>query len=97
MEASAPMAYKGKESWRFSRTQEQSMDARFRANGNLNGKHGEVVMLRWALGFFIVALIAAVLGFSGVALAAAGIAKILFYIFLVLFLVSLVSHLLRRT
>jgi uncharacterized membrane protein YtjA (UPF0391 family) len=97
METSAPMAYKGKESWRFSRTQEQSMDARFRANGNLNGKHEEVVMLRWALGFFIVALIAAVLGFSGVALAAAGIAKILFYIFLVLFLVSLVSHLLRRT
>jgi len=57
----------------------------------------EAVMLRWALVFFIVALVAAVLGFSGVALAAAGIAKILFYIFLVLFLVSLVSHLLRRT
>jgi uncharacterized membrane protein YtjA (UPF0391 family) len=54
-------------------------------------------MLRWALGFFIVALFAAVLGFSGIALAAAGVAKILFYIFLVLFLVSLVSHLLRRT
>jgi uncharacterized membrane protein YtjA (UPF0391 family) len=54
-------------------------------------------MLRWALGFFIVALFAAVLGFSGIAVAAAGIAKILFYIFLVLFLVSLVSHLLRRT
>jgi len=44
-----------------------------------------------------VALVAAVFGFSGVALAAAGIAKILFYIFLVLFLVSLVSHLFRRT
>jgi uncharacterized membrane protein YtjA (UPF0391 family) len=54
-------------------------------------------MLRWALGFFIVALIAAVLGFSGMALAAAGIAKILFCIFLALFLVSLVRHLLRRT
>jgi uncharacterized membrane protein YtjA (UPF0391 family) len=54
-------------------------------------------MLRWALGFFIVALFAAVLGFSGIAVAAAGIAKILFYIFLVLFLVSLVGHLLRRT
>jgi uncharacterized membrane protein YtjA (UPF0391 family) len=63
----------------------------------LNVKHEEVVMLRWALGFFIVALIAAVLGFSGIALAAAGIAKILFFIFLVLFLVSLVGHLLRRT
>jgi uncharacterized membrane protein YtjA (UPF0391 family) len=61
------------------------------------GNCQEAVMLRWALIFFIVALVAAVFGFSGVALAAAGIAKILFYIFLVLFLVSLVSHLLRRT
>jgi len=54
-------------------------------------------MLRLALGFFVVALIAAVLGFSGIALATAGIAKILFYIFLVLFLLSLASHLIRRT
>jgi uncharacterized membrane protein YtjA (UPF0391 family) len=65
--------------------------------GNLSKKRQEAMMLRWALIFFIVALVAAVFGFSGVALAAAGIAKILFYIFLVLFLVSLVSHLLRRT
>jgi len=54
-------------------------------------------MLRWALGFFIVALIAAVLGFTGIAVAAAGIAKLLFYLFLVLFLVTLIGHLLRRT
>jgi uncharacterized membrane protein YtjA (UPF0391 family) len=54
-------------------------------------------MLRWALGFFIVALIAAVLGFGGIAIAAAGIAKILFFVFLVLFLISLVGHLLQRT
>ena len=54
-------------------------------------------MLRWALGFFIVALIAAVFGFTGIAVAAAGIAKILFFVFLVLFLFSLVSHLLRRS
>ncbi|MGB2670903.1 MAG: DUF1328 domain-containing protein [Candidatus Acidiferrum sp.] len=53
-------------------------------------------MLRWALAFFVVALIAAVFGFTGVALASAGIAKILFFIFLVLFLLSLVGHLLRR-
>jgi len=90
------MAYNGTGSWRSLEQTGHMQDARFRANENLNGKHEEVVMLRWALGFFIVALIAAVLGFSGVALAAAGIAKILFYIFLVLFLVSLVSHLLRR-
>jgi uncharacterized membrane protein YtjA (UPF0391 family) len=31
-------------------------------------------MLRWALAFFIIALIAAIFGFGGVALAAAGIA-----------------------
>jgi len=54
-------------------------------------------MLRWAIGFFIVALIAALLGFSGVAVEAAGIAKILFYLFLILFLITLVGHLLRRT
>lgn len=54
-------------------------------------------MLRWALGFFIFALLAAVLGFTGIALAAAGIAKILFYLFLILFLVTMVGHLLRRT
>lgn len=53
-------------------------------------------MLNWALMFFLVALLAAVFGFSGIALAAAGIAKILFFLFLVLFLVSLVAHLVRR-
>jgi uncharacterized membrane protein YtjA (UPF0391 family) len=35
-------------------------------------------MLRMALAFFVIALIAAVLGFSGIAVATAGIAKILF-------------------
>ncbi len=54
-------------------------------------------MLRWALGFFIVALLAALLGFSGIAVAGAGIAKIIFFVFLVLFLISLVSHLLSRS
>jgi uncharacterized membrane protein YtjA (UPF0391 family) len=53
-------------------------------------------MLRWALIFFVVALVAAVFGFLGIAVAAAGIAKILFFIFLVLFLVSLVGGLVRR-
>ena len=48
-------------------------------------------MLRWALAFFIVALIAALFGFGGIAVAAAGIAKILFFIFIVLFLISFIS------
>jgi uncharacterized membrane protein YtjA (UPF0391 family) len=54
-------------------------------------------MLRWALVFFVVALIAALFGFTGIALAAAGVAKILFYLFLVLFLITLIGHLLRRS
>ena len=53
-------------------------------------------MLRWALSFFVVALVAAVLGFTGIALAAAGVAKVLFYIFLILFALSLLGHVARR-
>lgn len=55
-----------------------------------------LVMLRWALIFFIVAIIAAVFGFGGIAAGAASIAKILFYIFLVLFAISLLTGLLRK-
>jgi uncharacterized membrane protein YtjA (UPF0391 family) len=33
-------------------------------------------MLRWALGLFLIAVIAAVLGFGGVVVAAAGVAKV---------------------
>jgi uncharacterized membrane protein YtjA (UPF0391 family) len=53
-------------------------------------------MLRWAVLFFVVALIAAVFGFLGIAAAAVSIAKILFFVFLVLFLVSLVGGLMSR-
>lgn len=47
-------------------------------------------MLRWSLGFFIVAIIAAIFGFGGIAAGASDIAKILFFFFIVFFLVSLV-------
>ena len=50
-------------------------------------------MLRWALAFFVIAIIAAVFGFGGIAVAAAGIAKLLFFVFLVLFLVALLGGL----
>src|SRR6516165_5115230 len=53
-------------------------------------------MLYYALVFFVLAILAAVLGFAGIAVAFAGIAKILFVLFLVLFLVSLLMHLGRR-
>ena len=46
-------------------------------------------MLGWAITFLVIALIAAVLGFGGIAGTAVGIAKILFAVFLVLFLISL--------
>lgn len=49
----------------------------------------EIVMLYWTAVFFIIALIAAVLGFSGIAVGAAGIAKVLFFVFLVLGALSL--------
>ena len=53
-------------------------------------------MLRWALVFFIIALVAALFGFGGIAVAAAGIARILFFIFVVLFLASLIMGLFQR-
>lgn len=52
-------------------------------------------MLNWALTFLVVALIAGVLGFTTVAGAAIEIAKIIFFIFVVLFLVSIVMHFVR--
>jgi len=52
-------------------------------------------MLGWTLIFLIVALIAGVLGFTGIAGAAVGIARILFAIFLILFLASLVFRLIN--
>lgn len=53
-------------------------------------------MLYWAAVFFIIALIAGLLNFGGIAGAASGIAQILFFVFLVLFILSLVAGLFRR-
>ena len=47
-------------------------------------------MLRYALTFLIVAIIAAALGFGGIAGVASDMARILFYIFLVLFVIALI-------
>jgi len=46
-------------------------------------------MLYYSIAFLVVALIAAALGFGGIAGAASGIAQILFFVFLVLFVLSL--------
>jgi len=47
-------------------------------------------MLRWSLIFFVVALVAAIFGFGGIAVSAAAVAKILFYAFLVGALITLI-------
>ena len=52
-------------------------------------------MLGWALTFLIVALIAAILGFGGIAGAAVSIAKVIFFVAIVLFAISVVAHLVR--
>jgi uncharacterized membrane protein YtjA (UPF0391 family) len=52
-------------------------------------------MLSWAILFFILAIVAAVFGFGGLASAFAGIAQILFVIFLALFVLALVVRALR--
>ena len=48
-------------------------------------------MFSWALTFFIIALVAAVLGFGGLAGAAAGIAKIIFFGAIILLVVSMLT------
>lgn len=52
-------------------------------------------MFNWALTFFIVALIAALFGFGGIAGAAAGIGKFIFFAAIVLLVISLVAGGLR--
>jgi uncharacterized membrane protein YtjA (UPF0391 family) len=57
---------------------------------------GSWEMLYWALMFLVIALVAAVFGFGGIASTATGMAQILFVIALVLFIVSLFAGFLRR-
>lgn len=53
-------------------------------------------MLYWALVFLVIALVAALFGFGNIAASATGIAQILFFVFLVLFVISLIAGGLRR-
>ena len=54
-------------------------------------------MLYYAIVFFVSALVAALFGFGGIAAGAAGIAKILFFAFLVIAIVTFLMSLARRT
>lgn len=53
-------------------------------------------MIRWIIILLAIALVAAVLGFGGIAGAAAGIAEIIFWIFLALAVIGFVVNLLQR-
>ena len=49
-------------------------------------------MLTWVIVFFVIAIVAAIFGFGGIVEAAVDIAKIIFIIFIVLFILSLVMQ-----
>jgi uncharacterized membrane protein YtjA (UPF0391 family) len=51
----------------------------------------ETIMLHWAAVFFVIAIVAAIFGFGGIAASATGIAKILFFAFLIIAVISLVA------
>ena len=54
------------------------------------------MLFGWAIFFLICAIVLAILGFGVLAATAGAILKIIFWIFVALFIVSLVSHLARR-
>ena len=59
-------------------------------------EEGVVKMLAWALVFFVIALIAGLFGFEIIETGAANVALILFFVFLVLFVISLIAGYRRR-
>ena len=54
-------------------------------------------MFRWAIVFLMITFIAGIFAFAGLVLAAAAVAKLIFYLFLVLFLLALIAGLLRKS
>jgi uncharacterized membrane protein YtjA (UPF0391 family) len=47
-------------------------------------------MLRWALLFFVISIVAGLFGFTGISAATAGIARLLFFIVIIVFLALLI-------
>ena len=56
----------------------------------------EIAMLHYAVVFFVIALIAALFGFGGIAASAVGIAKILFVVFAILAVASFLFGLIKK-
>jgi uncharacterized membrane protein YtjA (UPF0391 family) len=54
-------------------------------------------LLHWAIIFLVVALIAAVLGFGGIAGTAVGAAKLLFWVAIILAIIAFIGNMVRRT
>lgn len=50
-------------------------------------------MLRWSIFFLIISIVAGIFGFGGISSAAAGIAQVLFFIFIGVFLLLLIAGL----
>ena len=53
-------------------------------------------MLHYAIVFFVIALIAALFGFGGIAASAVGIGKVLFMVFIILAVASFLFSLVRK-
>lgn len=53
-------------------------------------------LLHWAVIFLVIAIVAALLGFGGVAGTAMGGAQLLFWVAIILFVISAVAGVLRR-
>lgn len=53
---------------------------------------GADIVLRWAIIFFVIALVAALFGFGGIAGASADIAQILFFGFLIFAVIALIMN-----
>jgi uncharacterized membrane protein YtjA (UPF0391 family) len=53
-------------------------------------------MLYWSAVFFVIAILAAIFGFGNIAAGASEVAKVLFFVFLVLFVISALFGFRRR-
>jgi uncharacterized membrane protein YtjA (UPF0391 family) len=85
---SLPLLFKDTRNWPLRHT----LDRRYK---EISVKDGDNIMLRWAITFLVIALIAAVLGFGGIAAVSMDIAKVIFLVFIVLFIIAAAMHVLR--
>ncbi len=83
------MSQDGSEYDKYERTQILTFTVKGGRSALINLK--KLNMLRWTVTFIVLAIIAAIFGFGGIAAGAASIAKVLFFIFLIAFVISLIT------